>query len=160
MSNHIQWLESKKRLLPTTYLSAQSCVGDMDVSRSMNGMGLALVQHPPPRLSTCKHFPVSQRRTLCGKGQSIQNIFSGRRSIQGACRWSLALESVSPEGLQGRIRCGSLIQGGLWWVPKEEGLGLGGAAGLPQAEVRSLWKGWAHGQLRSCCKLEPRGFQL
>lgn len=32
-------------------------------------------------------------------------------------------------------------------MPKEEGLGLGGAAGPPQAEVKSLWKGWAHGQL-------------
>ena len=27
-------------------------------------------------------------------------------------------------------------------MPKEEGLEIGGAAGLPQAEVRSPWKKW------------------
>lgn len=46
-------------------------------------------------------------------------------------------------------------------MPKEEELELGGAAGLPQAEVRSPWKEWTWpAWLVSYCKLRPRGSQL
>ena len=46
-------------------------------------------------------------------------------------------------------------------MPKKEGLGLGGAAGPPQAEVKIFGKGGPTASLvRSCCQLGPRGFQL
>ena len=103
VSSHIQWLESKvqngKKLLPTTYLSAQSCVGDTgQFPGAWAGRDWLMFSTLPPCLPTCMHFQVSQRRTLCRERPVYSDYFLRKEGYSGSLQVILGLRVGVPRG--------------------------------------------------------------
>ena len=84
-------MQNGKKLLPTTYLSAQSCVGDMEVSRSMDGMGLALVQHPPPPPVHLQALPSLTEKDLVWERPVYSEYFLRKEVYSGSLQVILGL---------------------------------------------------------------------